>query len=247
MTHGGDLSERLDIREKGAPKDGAPQASDRRLFMQLLVFGKCLSAEPLKNALLESGIEAVLYEDLNDPQGIALLLMNEDPGFFVRRARELLSRDPFVSLELRRDMTMTGRTYSLGREADLEDWLLAKPRRVVMNPAWPWCIWYPLRRKPEFELMPREEQGKILYEHARIGLAYGREDFAHDVRLACHGLDRNDNEFVIGLVGKELYPLSRVVQEMRKTQQTALYIQSLGPFFAGRVYWQSSPSGGARG
>ena len=47
-------------------------------------------------------------------------------------------------------------------------------------------------------------------------------------------LDADDNDFVIGLMGAELYPLSRVVQDMRKTQQTALYIESLGPFFVGK-------------
>ena len=56
---------------------------------------------------------------------------------------------------------------------------------------------------------------------------------------ACHGLDRDDNDFVIGLIGKELFPLSAVVQAMRKTQQTALYLDRLGPFFVGRAVWQS--------
>ena len=70
-------------------------------------------------------------------------------------------------------------------------------------------------------------------------MAYGEGGYAHDVRLACHGLDRDDNEFVIGLLGKELYPLSHIVQTMRKTQQTARYIQSLGPFFVGKAVWQS--------
>ena len=134
---------------------------------------------------------------------------------------------------------MLGRTYSTGREADLEDWLLEKPRRNALNPQWPWAIWYPLRRKPEFELLPKEEQGKILYEHAKIGIAFGQADYAHDIRLACHGLDKNDNEFVLGLIGRDLYPLSKVVQEMRRTQQTAKYMQSLGPFFVGKVFWQS--------
>ena len=46
--------------------------------------------------------------------------------------------------------------------------------------------------------------------------------------------DVDDNDFVIGLMGAELYPLSRIVQDMRKTQQTALYIESLGPFFVGK-------------
>jgi len=59
------------------------------------------------------------------------------------------------------------------------------------------------------------------------------------VRLACHGLDTNDNEFVIGLLGPQLHPLSRLIQDMRKSQQTAKYIQSLGPFFIGRVHWRS--------
>ena len=59
-------------------------------------------------------------------------------------------------------------------------------------------------------------------------------DYAHDIRLACHGLDRSDNDFVVGLVGRELFPLSAVVQAMRKTQQTALYLDRLGPFFVGR-------------
>jgi hypothetical protein len=29
------------------------------------------------------------------------------------------------------------------------------------------------------------------------------------------------------------------VQAMRKTQQTALYLERLGPFFVGRAIWQS--------
>ena len=33
---------------------------------------------------------------------------------------------------------MLGRTYASGFEPDLEDWLLARPRRTVLNPAWPW-------------------------------------------------------------------------------------------------------------
>ena len=70
-------------------------------------------------------------------------------------------------------------------------------------------------------------------------MAFGAGDYAHDVRLACHGLDRDDNDFVIGLIGKDLFPLSALVQAMRKTQQTALYLDRLGPFFVGRAIWQS--------
>jgi chlorite dismutase len=164
--------------------------------------------------------------------------MTEDPGVLVGEIRALLGREPFSSLAPKPELTMVGRTYATGHESDLEDWLLAKPRRNALNPEWPWAIWYPLRRKAEFALLPKPEQGKILSEHAVIGRAYGESGYAADIRLACHGLDARDNEFVLGLVGPELYPLSRLVQDMRKTQQTARYIQSLGPFFVGRVYWQ---------
>jgi chlorite dismutase len=134
---------------------------------------------------------------------------------------------------------MVGRTYAHGYEPDLEEALLHKPRRKVLDPEWPWAIWYPLRRKPEFGLLQPEDLRKILGEHARIGRDYAEAGHAQDIRLACYGLDQADNDFVIGLLGRQLYPLSHVVQEMRKTQQTANYVQSLGPFFVGKAVWRS--------
>ena len=77
----------------------------------------------------------------------------------------------------------------------------------------------------------------VVREHAVIGKRYGNADLANDVRLACHGLDANDNEFVIGLIGKELHPLSHVVQTMRGTRQTSEFIGQMGPFFVGRARW----------
>ena len=44
--------------------------------------------------------------------------------------------------------------------------------------------------------------------------------------------------FVIGLLGRELHPLSVIVQRMRKTKQTSLHLDRLGPFFVGRAAWQ---------
>ena len=41
--------------------------------------------------------------------------------------------------------------------------------------------------------------------------------------------------FLIGLIGKDLHPLSHVVQSMRSTKQTSQYMQQMGPFFVGRV------------
>lgn len=232
----------LDMRERGSLRESVVQYSDKRLFMQLQVFSGCRDPKPVLETLRQKSIEAVVYADLNDPSGVGVLLMSEDPSFFVTKSREFFEASGLNALRHRRELTMTGKTYALGREHDLEDWLMKKPRRNVFNPAWPWAIWYPLRRKPEFEVLSKEEQGKILAEHAKIGMAYGQADLAHDVRLACYGLDQSDNEFVIGLVGAELHPLSRVVQDMRKTIQTSKYIQKLGPFFIGRTIYQTPQS-----
>jgi len=231
-------SEPPDIREYGASKDGVRQASDKRLFMQLLVYTECRDAKALVKPLEASGLETVLYLDVNDPRGIGLLFMSEDPALFTGKVRALLTAEPFISLTPRPELTMIGRTYSVGHEQDLEDWLLRKPRRNAFNAEHRWAVWYPLRRKPEFELLSKDEQRAVLMEHAKLGMGYGQADLAHDIRLVCHGLDQNDNEFVLGIVSKDLYPLSRLVQDMRKTQQTSKYIQSLGPFFVGRTFYQ---------
>jgi chlorite dismutase len=227
------------LMEVGAPVEGEPQQSDRRLYCQLHVFTGCRSPKNLIETFQASGLEGVVYADLNDPQGVGLLVLAEDPDVLVGEARALLASEPVASFQRRPELTMVGRTYSTGREEDLEDWLLARPRRYSLNPEWPWAIWYPLRRKPEFALLSKQEQGKILYEHAVLGKPYAEGGYAFDVRMACYGLDENDNEFVLGLVGPELYPLSRLVEDMRKTQQTAKYIESLGPFFVGKACWQS--------
>jgi hypothetical protein len=225
----------VDVRERGANQ----QSVDRRLFMQLQALGSCSDAKPLVRALEASGVEAVLYQDLNDPRGVAVLGMSEDPTFFVGPFRELLNAGPFGELMLKPELTMTGRTYASGFEADLEEWLLRRPRRTALNPAWPWGIWYPLRRTGSFARLPAQEQGAIIREHSVLGRAYGEADLAHDVRLACHGFDAHDNDFVIGLVGRALHPLSHLVQAMRRTAQTSQYLQTLGPFFVGHVLWQS--------
>ena len=226
---------KIDVQERGANQ----QTSNRRLFMQFQGFGGSNETKPLVEALESSQIEGVLYSDLNDPRGVGVLAMSEDPAFFATRLRDLFNSDPFAALSHRPDFAMLGRTYASGFEPDLEDWLLRRPRRTVLNPAWPWAIWYPLRRVGAFARLSPQEQGAVLREHGTIGRAYGDADLAHDIRLACHGLDVHDNDFVIGLVGRELHPLSHLVQSMRRTAQTSQYIERLGPFFVGHVLWQS--------
>jgi chlorite dismutase len=234
-TRAGGQEVRVDVAERGA--NG--QSSNRRLFMQLQAFGGCAEPKALASALERSQIEAVLYADFQDPCGVAVLAFSEDPVFFLTRLREVLSAEPFASLVRKPALAMVGRTYSSGYEQDLEDWLLRRPRRTVLNPAWPWAVWYPLRRTGAFAKLSAQEQGAILREHGTIGRAYGEADLAHDIRLVCHGLDTHDNDFLIGLVGKDLQPLSHLVQAMRKTAQTSEYMASLGPFFVGHALWQS--------
>ena len=229
-----------EIREKGAPsKAGEPQLADGRLWMQLQVYTDCDRPEAVVDAVRGSGLESAVYLDAHDPRGVAVLGMTEDPALWVGPWRDLQLSKAFQGLRRRPEMTMTGRTYGTGREPNLEFALLKKPRATSLNPAWPWAVWYPLRRKATFATLDPQAQGRILHEHAMIGMAFGAADLAHDVRLACHGLDAADNEFVIGLIGKDLHPLSFIVQEMRKTVQTSKYIRVLGPFFVGRAAWQS--------
>ena len=235
-----------DLVEHGAPVRGVPQTLDNRLFVQLQVFTGCVDTGPVVNLVRDSGLEAAVYANLNDPRGVGIVLMSEDPALFAESARGLLTGPYFRTLTPVPAFTMLGRTYSSGREADLEDFLLHRVRRHVLNPANPWGIWYPLRRIGAFNRLPRADQGRILMEHGTVGRGYGELGLALDVRLECHGLDRDDNEFVIGLIGPELYPLSKLVKDMRPTIQTSEYIRDMGPFFVGRVLYQAPVPESAR-
>lgn len=236
--HGEAGGHAVDVLEHGAVKDGQPQTVDRRLFMQLLVIedrtgpGSVVPGR-IRESIERRNVGVVLYEDVNDPWSFGVLSWSEDPAAFTDVVRPALLEHR--SVRLRSDMTMLGRTYSTGYEQDLAYWLLHRPIETVTNHAWPWAIWYPLRRSGAFAKLEPREQGSILREHGTIGRAYGAQDLAHDIRLACHGLDTHDNDFVIGLIGSNLHPLSHVVQSMRKTRQTSEFINQMGPFFVGRA------------
>lgn len=232
-----------EMAEKGGPRDGAPQVLDHRLYMQLHAFGGCRDVAPLVAALDAAPFGGVLYVDAADPQGVALLSFAMDPAFFVTELRAFLNAAPFGVLAAKPDLTMFGRSYSLGYEPDLADTLLHRPRRAVLNADERWAVWYPLRRKGAFAAAPVAEQREMLKEHGTIGMAFGRAGLAHDVRLACFGLDTNDNDFVVGLTGGALHPLSKVVEEMRKTRQTSAFMDRLGPFFIGYAVWQRDAAG----
>ena len=128
-------NEQIDLSEKGRTADGRVISSDKRLFMQLLAFSGCRDKAPLVEALTDSGLDAVLYDDINDPQGIGLLTMSRDPDDFIGRLRQVLNRPPFVDLQFKPEYTMLGRTYALGHEQDLEQALIRRPRaRVQAQP-----------------------------------------------------------------------------------------------------------------
>jgi len=218
----------IDTSEHGGKKDGERQHMNRRLFMQLVV----LDDAPTADVARAANFPCVVYADASDPRASGILAWGEDPARFTGDLRSLVEKHPWRA---RAGWTMFGRTYATGYEPDLEHWLLRRPIENATNENFPWHVWYPLRRKGAFARLSDEEQSAILREHAQIGLAYGQQNLAHDIRLACHGIDAADNEFVIGLVARELHPISHLVQAMRKTRQTAEFIEKMGPFFVGQV------------
>jgi chlorite dismutase len=232
----------IDVQERGAERNGEPQRMNRRLFFQLVAVtcprspGPRAVADELRELLVGKGLSAVIYADIHHPLGLGVVACTENPDQLAIEFRDVFSAAGLSEGTAIRDhYSMLGRSYSTGFESDLEFWLLQRPRRTLLNPECQYAVWYPLRRKGPFERLDPREKGKIMQEHGGIGRAYGEQDLAHDIRLACHGLDANDNDFVVGLIGKDLHPLSHVVQAMRKTMQTAEYMEKMGPFFVGRV------------
>jgi hypothetical protein len=238
----------IDVNEYGGKKEGVKQAMNRRLFMQLLVFrvpsdertSPDLVGAELVKTLRDRKIPGVVYADAMDPRSVGLLTWSEDPSLFVKKVRPLFGEPALANVQLRDDYAMIGRSYATGHEPDLEWSLTKRPIENVTNEKTRWHVWYPLRRKGSFAKLEPIDQSHILREHAALGIAYGQAELATDVRLACHGLDANDNEFVIGLVGKDLHPLSHLVQAMRKTRQTSEFIEKMGPFFVGHVVGTSA-------
>ena len=228
----------VDLSEKGT-KDGKQISLDRRLFMKFTAYGECTDPAPAIEALERAGVSGALYLDANDPRGIGLLVMSEDPDYFVTTLRGLLNDAPFSEFHHKDEFEMLGRTYSIGYEPDLEQVLFNRPRSRITNPELAWVVWYPLQRSKRFETLSPDHKRRILAEHGTLGKRYGFAGLAADIRLACHGLDKHDNDFIVGLLGPNLHPLSAVVQEMRGTEQTSQYLDNLGPFFVGKVAWQS--------
>jgi chlorite dismutase len=168
--------------------------------------------------------------------------MSEDPEFFVSEGRAFLNGSPFAELTLKPELTMTGRSYAVGYENDLDEVLLRRPQNRILDPALRWAVWYPVKRTKAFEALPETDKHDVMMDHGEIGKRFGKAGLAHDIRLSCHGLDYNDSDFVIGVLAAELAAASLVVQAMRKSLQTMHHLEGLGPFFTGRVVGQWDPS-----
>ena len=144
----------LDLSERGRGPNGAPSRLDRRLFMRLTSFTGCADVRPLADALEAASIAGVLYEDVTDPRGLALLTFAEDPGYFLDDVAGVLRGPAFRDLMLRPQLSMLGRSYSIGYESDLEDTLIHRPIARVLDPSLPWVVWYPLRRTGRLRAAP---------------------------------------------------------------------------------------------
>ena len=236
----------LDLNEHGLDPDDRPQTSDSDLFMQLLVLeaapdrkiGRCTSS--LLQVLKRKRIPAVAYESLNRPDCVGLLSWNEDPTQFLSRLRPVLAKREGHGLRALPQFSMVGRTYSTGREDDLEDWLRHRPVRAVLDRDWPWAVWYPLRRSGTFERLDEPTRTQVYQDHARVGSDYAEAGLVRDIHLRCVGLDENDNDLLVGLIGRDLRPLSQLVQSMRVTRHTSEFVTRMGPFFVGRAVWRQS-------
>lgn len=229
----------LDLSEKG--RRGKEVISlDRRLFMKFTAFTNVQDTAAAVRAIESTGLAAAVYADVNDPYGVGVMAASEDPSDFVTKLRDAFNDDPFDDCAHKPEFDMLGRSYSIGYEPDLEDTLIHRPLGKLADPRNAWVVWYPLQRSKGFYVLPEERQKSILGEHGTLAKRYGAGGHATDIRLACHGLDRSDNDFVVGLLGPKLHPLSAVVQEMRRTEQTSQFLDRLGPFFIGKVIWQST-------
>src|SRR5688572_798987 len=90
--------ENLDLAEKGRSSTGEVLTSTRRLYMQCLAFGNVKDTQTLTWALQSAQISGALYEDINDPRGVGLLVYSEEPDYFVDELRSFLNKPPFGDL-----------------------------------------------------------------------------------------------------------------------------------------------------
>ena len=124
----------IELEEFGKNADGEPISLKRRVYMQLLAFSHCTDPGPIIERLDAVDAQSVVYADLRDSRGVGLLFCHEEPDWFVTELRQLLCSEPFVDLSPKPELTMFGRTYSIGYEQDLEATLVTNPLKKAKLP-----------------------------------------------------------------------------------------------------------------
>ena len=190
-------------------------------------------------ALESAGLASVLYEDVNDPTGVALLTLSR------RRRRSSPSTAAFLQSSLFAELTPKPNSRCSAAPTRSATSRISRrrsstgPRRRVLDPALPWAIWYPLRRAGSFEqLSARAGHHPHGARRDRDGVRPRRPRLRHPARVPW---PRSRRQRLRDRPARaELHPLSIIVQRMRKTKQTSLHLERLGPFFVGRVAYQGA-------
>src|SRR5690606_7311227 len=105
----------IDVWERTKGFGGQPvQAMNRRLFMQLIAYECEGGLDPVRaigtlgNALDERDARAVIYADVNNPRGLALLSWSEDPVDFVTKVRPVFAQPGLSGLRSLPALSMLG-------------------------------------------------------------------------------------------------------------------------------------------
>jgi hypothetical protein len=88
--------------------------------MQLLAFGGCSDSRAVAQHLSEAADVVVVYEDLNDPRGIAVVAVSEDPNVFLNHLRPRLATGVMAGLSLKPESRCSADVFARLR-ADLTD------------------------------------------------------------------------------------------------------------------------------
>ena len=67
------MPEKPEVRELGKGPGGVDIYEDKRLFFQLQAYTNCTDIQPLIQALDAANVKAALYENVNDPHGVAIM------------------------------------------------------------------------------------------------------------------------------------------------------------------------------
>ncbi len=215
------------------------EPTESSLFVQLLVFTDCAEITPLLLPLDHLSLDFVVYKHFNDPQGIALLAMTDDPELIVTDLRDMVCSRAFRILMQRPDLTMTGRTWDgSGRPSD-------QLAAVVKNAERSWGLWYPMRGTPAFAGLDEAEQSTVL-DSITSAAGLNADEFGQ-VWLKSHALDHGGNQFIHGVHARSPRHLSYFVEAITRTEQYTEHIAGAGPFFVGRAQrGTTDTTGGAK-